>query len=182
MKLLIQIVLAFMKIGAMSFGGAYAAMPLIQKQIVEINQWMSLGEFRDLIAIDELTPGPILINSATYIGMKLSGIPGAVAASIGCIIPSFVISLILIGIYRKYRRVSYIDESILSIKCLALAMIISTFLTILLSSMYQNSTIDIKLLMMAVISFFLLRKYRINPVYLMLGCGTVCFVLSIFIR
>ena len=93
MKLLIQIVLAFMKIGAISFGGAYAAMPLIEKQIVEINQWMSLNEFRDLIAIDELTPGPILINSATYIGMKLSGIPGAIAASIGCIIPSFIISL-----------------------------------------------------------------------------------------
>lgn len=179
MKLLVQIVLAFMKIGAMSFGGAYAAMPLIQKQIVEINQWMSLGEFRDLIAIDELTPGPILINSTTYIGMKLSGIPGAVAASIGCIIPSFVISLVLIGIYRKYRRVSYIDESILSIKCLALAMIISTFLTILLSSLYQNSILDIKLLIMIVVSFFLLRKYRINPVYLMLGCGTTSLLLSL---
>ena len=145
MKLLIQIVLAFMKIGAMSFGGAYAAMPLIQKQIVEINQWMSLGEFRDLIAIDDLTPGPILINSATYIGMKLSGIPGAVAASIGCIIPSFVISLILIGIYRKYRRVSYIDESILSIKCLALAMIISTFLRYLYLLILSNNPFTGKL-------------------------------------
>ncbi|MBO4919729.1 MAG: chromate transporter [Erysipelotrichaceae bacterium] len=179
MKMILQIVLSFMKIGSMSFGGAYGAMAIIEKQIVEINGWMSIAEFRDLVAIDELTPGPILINSATYIGMKIAGIPGAVAASIGCIIPSFIISLILIWVYRKYRRVSYIDESILSIKCMATAMIFSTFLTILLSSMYHEGAVDFLLLVMALVSFFLLRKYRINPIYLMLGCGAVCLALSL---
>ena len=176
MKILIEIILAFMKIGSMSFGGAYGAMAIIEKQIVTINKWMSIAEFRDLVAIDELTPGPILINSATYIGMKIAGIPGGIAASIGCIIPSFIISLILI---RIYRRVSYIDESILSIKCMATAMIFSTFLSILLSAMFHGNSIDYLLLAMAAVSFFLLRKYRINPIYLMLGCGTVSLVLSL---
>ena len=179
MKLLLEIFLAFVKIGSMSFGGAYGAMAIIQKQIVEINRWMSFAEFRDLVAIDELTPGPILINSATYIGMKLHGIPGALAASIGCIVPSFIISLILIRVYRKYRRVSYIDESILSIKCMASAMIFSTFLTILLDSLFHDSTVDLRMLAMALASFFLLRKYRINPIYLMLGCGVVFLGLSL---
>ena len=179
MKILIEIILAFMKIGSMSFGGAYGAMGIIEKQIVTINKWMSIAEFRDLVAIDELTPGPILINSATYIGMKIAGIPGGIAASIGCIIPSLVISLILIRIYRKYRRVSYIDESILSIKCMATAMIFSTFLSILLSAMFHGNSIDYLLLVMAAVSFFLLRKYRINPIYLMLGCGAVSLVLSL---
>ena len=179
MKILIEIILAFMKIGSMSFGGAYGAMAIIEKQIVTINKWMSIAKFRDLVAIDELTPGPILINSATYIGMKIAGIPGGIAASIGCIIPSFIISLILIWIYRKYRRVSYIDESILSIKCMATAMIFSTFLSILLSAMFHGNSIDYLLLVMAAVSFFLLRKYRINPIYLMLGCGAVSLVLSL---
>ena len=179
MKMLLQIFLAFVKIGSMSFGGAYGAMAIIQKQIVEINRWMSFAEFRDLVAIDELTPGPILINSATYIGMKLHGIPGALAASIGCIVPSFIISLILIRVYRKYRRVSYIDESILSIKCMASAMIFSTFLTILLDSLFHDSSVDYRMLGMALLSFFLLRKYRINPIYLMLGCGVVFLGLSL---
>ncbi|MBQ6477923.1 MAG: chromate transporter [Erysipelotrichaceae bacterium] len=179
MKMLLQIFLAFIKIGSMSFGGAYGAMAIIQKQIVEINKWMSFAEFRDLVAIDELTPGPILINSATYIGMKLHGIPGALAASIGCIVPSFLISLILIRVYRKYRRVSYIDESILSIKCMASAMIFSTFLTILLDSLFHDGIIDYRMLGMALVCFFLLRKYRINPIYLMLGCGAICLGLSL---
>ena len=178
MKTLLEIILSFIKIGSMSFGGAYGAMAIIQKQIVEINGWMSLAEFRDLVAIDELTPGPILINSATYIGMKIAGIPGAIAASVGCIIPSVIISLILIGIYKKYRRVSYIDESIVSIKCMAVAMIFSTFLSILISSMFPEGSVDYILIVMALVCFFLLRKYHINPIYLMLGCGAICLVLS----
>lgn len=176
--MLLEIVLSFIKIGSMSFGGAYGAMAIIQKQIVEINGWMSLAEFRDLVAIDELTPGPILINSATYIGMKIAGVPGAIAASIGCVIPSIIISLILIGIYKKYRRVSYIDESIVSIKCMAVAMIFSTFLSILISSMFPEGNIDYVLIVMALVSFFFLRKYQINPIYLMLGCGAICLALS----
>ena len=74
MTRVIEIFLAFIRIGALAFGGAYAAMPLIEQEIVDRTGWMTFTEFSDLIAIDELTPGPIIINSATFIGMKLGGI------------------------------------------------------------------------------------------------------------
>ena len=86
--MIISIILSFMKIGILAFGGAYAAIPLVEKEIVELRQWMTYEEFADLLALDELTPGPILINSATFVGMKVGGLSGAVAASIGCILPA----------------------------------------------------------------------------------------------
>ena len=102
--MLFRIILSFMKIGVLAFGGAYAAVPLIEKEIVELQKWMTYEEFADLLALDELTPGPILINSATFVGMKISGIPGVIAATIGCILPSCIISLIMFLIYRKYKN------------------------------------------------------------------------------
>ena len=78
---LLDIFLNFLKIGLFAFGGAYAAIPLIEEQMVTNTGWMTFEEFSDLVAIDELTPGPIIINSSTFIGMKLAGLPGAITAT-----------------------------------------------------------------------------------------------------
>ena len=86
---------AFFQIGLFSFGGGYAAVPLIQSQIVETNQWMEMSQFADLITIAEMTPGPIAVNSATFVGQQMAGLPGAVICTLGCILPSFIIVLIL---------------------------------------------------------------------------------------
>ena len=82
----IQLFLSFLQIGLFSFGGGYAAMPLIQNQVVDTYHWLSMTEFTDLITISQMTPGPIAINSATFVGMKIADIPGAVIATIGCIL------------------------------------------------------------------------------------------------
>ena len=79
---ILDIFLSFLKIGLFAFGGAYAVIPLIEEQMVTNTGWMTFTEFSDLVAIDELTPGPIIINSATFIGMKLGGVPGAIAATL----------------------------------------------------------------------------------------------------
>ena len=84
----IQLFLSFLNIGLFSFGGGYAAMPLIQAQVVDVHHWLTMTEFTDLITISQMTPGPIAINSATFVGTRIAGIPGAVAATIGCILPS----------------------------------------------------------------------------------------------
>ena len=91
MSVLFQLFFAFIQVGLFSVGGGYAAIPLIQNQIVDIHKLMTLGEFTDLITIAEMTPGPISINSATFVGTRLAGIPGAVLCTLGCIIPSFII-------------------------------------------------------------------------------------------
>ena len=79
----IQLFLSFVQIGALSFGVGYAAMPLIQNQVVDIHQWLTMTEFNDLITISQMTPGPIAVNSATFVGERLAGIPGAIVATLG---------------------------------------------------------------------------------------------------
>ena len=81
-----QLFLAFLQIGAFSFGGGYAAMPLIQAQVIEKYHWLTLNDFTNLITIAEMTPGPIAVNSSTFVGNQVAGIPGAIVATIGCIL------------------------------------------------------------------------------------------------
>ena len=86
--LLLQLFFSFIQVGLFSVGGGYAAIPLIQNQIVDIHGLMTLEEFTDLITIAEMTPGPISINSATFVGMRLAGIPGVILCTFGCILPA----------------------------------------------------------------------------------------------
>ena len=97
----LQLFLSFLQIGMFSFGGGYSAMPLIQGQVVTLHGWLTMSEFTDLITISQMTPGPIAVNSATFVGMKIAGIPGAVVATAGCILPSCIIVTILARLYLK---------------------------------------------------------------------------------
>lgn len=83
----LQLFLSFLQVGMFSIGGGYAAMPLIQSQVVEGYGWLTMSEFTDLITIAEMTPGPIAVNSATFVGIRIAGLPGAVIATMGCIFP-----------------------------------------------------------------------------------------------
>ena len=89
----LQLFLSFLQIGMFSFGGGYAAMPFIQDQVVNLHHWLSLSEFTDLITISQMTPGPIAVNSATFVGLKIAGFLGAVVATLGCILPSCLIEI-----------------------------------------------------------------------------------------
>lgn len=103
--LLLKLFFSFIQVGLFSVGGGYAAIPLIQEQIVNIHHLMTMEEFSDLITVAEMTPGPISINSSTFVGMRIAGIGGVLLCSLGCIIPSFVICFILAYFYYKYRTV-----------------------------------------------------------------------------
>ena len=91
----LQLFWSFIQIGMFSFGGGYAAMPLIQGQVVTDHGWLTMSEFTDLITISQMTPGPIAVNSATFVGLKIAGIPGAVVSTLGCILPSRSIVTVL---------------------------------------------------------------------------------------
>ena len=84
----LQLFWSFFQIGLFSFGGGYAALPLIQTQVVDLHHWLSMSEFMDLITISQMTPGPIAINSATFVGIQIAGPWGAVVSTLGCILPS----------------------------------------------------------------------------------------------
>ena len=170
-----EIFLNFLKIGLFAFGGAYAVIPLVEEQMVTNTGWMSFTEFSDLVAIDELTPGPIIINSSTFIGMKLAGIPGAIAATLGCVLPGFIIALTLIHLYSKYKEIPMISEAINILKCMSVALIFSVLLKMFMNAVFPEGlgSINILSLVMVAASFYVLRKYKTNPLLVMLGCGCI---------
>ena len=106
--LLLKLFFSFIQVGLFSVGGGYAAIPLIQEQIVNIHHLMTMEEFSDLITVAEMTPGPISINSSTFVGMRIAGIGGVLLCSLGCIIPSFAlysrISTINTALSAEFRR------------------------------------------------------------------------------
>ena len=100
----LKLFLSFLQIGLFSFGGGYAAMPLIQEQVVSQHDWLTMTEFTDLITISQMTPGPIAINAATFVGSKIAGVPGSVAATCGCILPSCIIVTLIAWFYLRYKK------------------------------------------------------------------------------
>ncbi len=180
---LFRIFLSFVKIGLFAFVGAYAVIPLIEEQMVSNTGWMSFREFSDLIAIDELTPGPIIVNSSTFIGMKLAGLPGAVVATLSCVVPGCLIALLLISLYRRYRNVPIVSEIVKELRCMSTALILSVLIKMFLNTVfplgvYDIATADFVAVMLVAMSFFVLKRYKANPLMVMLGCGIVTLALS----
>ena len=106
----LQLFLSFLQVGMFSFGGGYAAMPLIQGQVVTGHHWLSMSEFTDLITISQMTPGPIAVNSATFVGIKNCGNTGCAGRStFGCILPSCIIVTVIAKLYLKYRSMEVLQ-------------------------------------------------------------------------
>lgn len=178
--LLFTLFFAFMQIGLFSVGGGYAAIPLIQEQIVNIHGLMTLEEFSDLITVAEMTPGPILINAATFVGMQIAGIPGVLLCSMGCVIPSFCICFILAHFYYKYRSMKGVQIVLSSLRPAVVALIASAGVSILMLGLFQTEVKEIVLsnirlveLGIFVIALFLLRKYKVSAISIILGSGVV---------
>ena len=176
--MLLRIIVSFMKICLLAFGGAYSAVPLIAREVVDVQHWMTYAEFADLLALDELTPGPIMINCATFVGMKLAGIPGAIAASLGCCIPPAIICFVLDLIYRKYREVPVISVILQAMRCMSLALVLSTLISLTANIMFHGAGIsfanlDILSLILATATFILIRKEVADPIVVLLGSGAV---------
>ena len=170
--------LSFIQVGLFSVGGGYAAIPLIQDQIVNVHELMTLEQFSDLITIAEMTPGPISINSSTFVGMQLGGIWGVLICSIGCIIPSFIICLTLAHFYYKYRNFNGIQTVLAALRPAVVSLIASAGLSILTIGIFQDGIISvshiqsIEVLLFAV-CLYLLRKFHANPIAIILGSGVV---------
>lgn len=185
--ILLKLFFAFIQVGLFSVGGGYAAIPLIQEQIVNIHGLMTLEEFSDLVTVAEMTPGPISINSATFVGMRIAGIPGVLLCTVGCIIPSFCICLILAHFYYKYRSVSGVQVVLGAMRPAVVALIASAGASILMLGLFQAEIQDVVLgnirvveLGIFVVALFLLRKFKANAITIILGsgvAGTIIYVL-----
>lgn len=181
----LQLFFSFLQIGLFSFGGGYAAMPLIQGQVVTQHGWLSMSEFTDLVTISQMTPGPIAINSATFVGIKIAGIPGALAATLGCILPSCIIVTLIAKLYLKYRNMTVLQSVLCSLRPAVVAMIASAGISILVTAFWGAAAkirlpdTDWSLVLIFVICIILLKKIRMNPIWVMLLAGVMKAAVSL---
>ena len=179
----LKLFLSFLQVGLFSIGGGYAAMPLIQYQVVDKNGWLSMGEFSDLITIAEMTPGPIAVNSATFVGIRIAGIAGALTATFGCIFPSLIIVSILAFIYYKYKGLSVLQSVLSSLRPAVVALIASAGLSILQLVVFGDEKISADAVnwlgaLLFLTAFLVLRKFKPNPVIVMLSCGVLYLLIT----
>ena len=177
---ILQLFWSFFQIGMFSIGGGMAAMPLIQNQVVDLHHWLTLTEFTDLITIAEMTPGPIAINSATFVGIRIAGVPGALIATFGCILPSCVIVSLLAWIYFKYKELTVIQGVLAGLRPAVVALIASAGLSIFTLAIWGKSGFSINVqsinyisLLIFGVAIFILRKWKPNPIFVMVGSGII---------
>lgn len=173
----IKLFLSFLQVGILSFGGGYASMPIIQAQVVDYHKWLSLSEFTDLISISQMTPGPIAINSATFVGIKVAGIPGALVATLGCILPSIIIVSMISYLYLKYRKMDLLQSVLKMLRPAVVALISTAGVSILITAFFGEAGIvllsNLKIQMAVIFSIcvFLLLKMKIDPILVMVLAG-----------
>ena len=184
MTILFQLFISFLQVGLFSVGGGYAAIPLIADQVTDIHHWLTMSEFTDLVTIAEMTPGPIAINSATFVGIRIAGIAGAFTATFGCILPSCILVSLLAFLYRKYNGAPAIDAVLQSLRPAVVALVAGAGLSMLQTAVTAQassvpvsfpgidlSKIDMFSLALFLGAFFLLRRFRLNPILVMCMCG-----------
>ena len=131
--------ITFIKIGLLSIGGGYAIIPLIHEQVVEKNNWISGKMFTDIITISQMTPGPLAVNTSTFVGLQVAGIIGALAATTGCIFCGIIISLVLYKFFQTHQKSVYVLEVLNGLKSASLGLIISASSTIILLALYMTA-------------------------------------------
>lgn len=177
MNLLFQLSYTFFKIGLFSIGGGYAVIALMQEQVVEQQGWLTEQAFTDMITISQMTPGPIAVNTSTFTGLQIAGIPGALAATVSCVSAGIVLSVLLHRFFQKHQQSLYAFEVLRGLKASSLGLIISAAATILTLTFFgaekqlQISRINIRAAAIFLVTLVVLRKWKCNPILLMLLAG-----------
>ncbi len=173
---MLDLFLIFFKIGCFAFGGGYAVIPLISKYVVEEHAWISTREFIDLISISQMTPGPIAINSATFVGQNVHGILGSILATAGLVLPQFILMMILgYFLFSKGKKFKIMDYSLLGIKAGVVSLIFITTLKLFQSSVFPEGLKLEDMSLAALISFvlgFVLYMKKVD-LFKLIGLGAV---------
>lgn len=179
----VQLFFSFLLVGLFSVGGGYAAIPLIQAQVVEAHGWLTMAEFTNLVTIAEMTPGPIAVNSATFVGIRIAGVPGAVVATLGCIFPALILVSVLAYLYRRYQSAPALDSVLSCLRPAVVALIAAAGLAMLGTAVLSgaapapgNVQWASAALFCAALVLLLWRKW--NPILVMCLCGAASLALG----
>lgn len=170
--ILLKLFISFFKIGAFSFGGGYAMLPLIEKEIIQINKWLTPTEFIDIIAVSEMTPGPIAVNSATFLGYKVAGVSGSIISTIGVVLPSFIVMSLIFHFITKFKDSPYVDWIFRGIRPVVLGLIASAAITVA-----KSAFLDIKSVLIAVFLFYVVTFKKLNPIIGIILAGVLGLIL-----
>lgn len=170
LKKAFKLFLAFFKIGAFTFGGGYAMIPLIQHEVTEKNPWITDEDMLDIVAIAESTPGPIAVNSATFVGFRVCGVIGSVAATLGVVLPSFLIMLCVFFLLNQFQHLQAVQYAFMGIRACVLALVFKALL-----SMYkkcEKTWVSYTVIAFAVITSVVIAKYvPINTFYIIIAAA-----------
>lgn len=173
-----ELLLSFFQIGLFSFGGGYAALPLIEQELIHVQGWITNQQFIDILTLSEMTPGPIAINAATFSGNQVAGVLGGVVATIGVTLPSVIIVQILAYFYFKYKNITMVQGIIQGLRPAVVALISSAGLTIFLTAMFGHSDWPLALaelnlvsVILFAIGIYLMRRYKASPIQVIILTG-----------
>lgn len=181
---ILTLFLSFLQIGSFSIGGGYAIIPLIQQQVVNYHGWLSLQEYTDIITISQMTPGPLVVNTASFVGIRIAGTLGAIFATVGSILTGFIISIVLYNFFKKHQDTDSISNILRGLRSSSVGLIASAAATIILlafvgTSSLHFSVVDLNLsaIVIFIASLFALRRYKPNPILIIVVTGFVGLLL-----
>lgn len=185
MLLLWELYVSFFMVGVVCVGGGYASVPLIQKQAIDIHGWLTVQEFVDIFAISQMTPGPIGINAATFVGQRVAGFPGSVAATAGFVSPSVIILCLLTWLLQKYGELGAVKGILNGLRPAVVALIGGAALVFTVMSLFGAVNFNIKfadlrylnVIVMAV-AYVLVKKKICGVIQVLLLSGVLGLVLN----
>ncbi|MDR0853303.1 MAG: chromate transporter [Clostridiales Family XIII bacterium] len=176
---LLRLFWSFFQVGIFTIGGGYASLPIVQEQVIK-NDWMSMTEFTDLLTISQMTPGPVAINLATFVGLRYEGIAGGIVATVAYTLPSFIIVSVLAVLYRKYSELRPVQNALSGIRPATIGLIFSAGLSIVWMSFFGVGVsfgaiggVDFIAVCIFAAGFVVLRVFKPSPLLLIAGSGVL---------
>lgn len=172
----LQLFYTFFKIGLFGFGGGYAMLSMIQGEVVTRYEWISSQEFTDIVAISQMTPGPIGINAATYIGFTSTGsVWGSIIATFAVVLPSFILMLTISKFFLKYQKHPVVESIFNGLRPAVVGLLASAALVLMNVENFGSPTDDTYSFVISIIIFLITfigtRKYKANPILMIIACG-----------
>jgi len=163
---------SFFKIGAFSFGGGYAMLPLIQREIIDRHGYLTLQEFSDIIAIAEMTPGPVAVNSATFVGYKVAGVTGSAVSTFGVVLPSFIVILLAAMFFVRFQKHPAVQNIFRGVRPVVIALIAAAAVGI-----GKISLLDLPSVVIAAAALAAMLRTKLHPVAIILAAGIMGTIL-----
>ena len=171
--MLLKLFTTFFKIGLFSFGGGFAMIPLIQREVIERHKWINSKDFVDMLVLAQSTPGPIAVNTAVFVGYKTAGIAGAVAATLGTVLPAFIVILLLALFFAEVRENRYVDAAFRAMRPAVVALIVAPLMGLVKGMKWYLIAISAAV---ALLVWYL----GFSPMYLIAGGVAVGIAMAIY--